>query len=140
MLMRRITGFAGNWLFEFIQEYTQFLEDYNWYTFHLAQIEFENDEIMGGYEVTVILFGLGFRVRWNHTETETIRELKDTMEGVKAGTVQTRPLSDFKRELFGEQQPMYQLDDGDPHCSCDDGHAKFSDTKEQLNLSAEEKK
>ena len=72
---------------EFIEEWSQFVHDCNWYTFHPIQIEIEDERNMGGVEMTVIVLGLGFRARWNHTETEQVKdivrqvgEIRDSME------------------------------------------------------------
>ncbi len=61
---------------EWIEEYSQFWQRCNWYTFHVIELELENDEVMGGVEFTVIVLGLGLRVRWNHTETEAAADIK----------------------------------------------------------------
>lgn len=60
----------GNWLVEFIEQWSQFFTNCNWYTFNPLHVEFEDDRAMGGVEITVILLGVGIRWRWNHTETE----------------------------------------------------------------------
>lgn len=80
-----------NWLIDWHNDWSQLWEWCNWYDFNVAWISFENDKIMGGYEVTFILFGLGFRWRWNHTETEQMREVQEAMEDIKAGTAKTVP-------------------------------------------------
>jgi hypothetical protein len=66
----------GQWLFEFHEEWSQLVSKYNWYTCTLCRIEFENDAILGAYEATAILIGIGLRVRWNHTRTETMDEIE----------------------------------------------------------------
>jgi hypothetical protein len=68
---------GDNWFFEFMEEYSQFFQPCNWYTFRFAMLEIENDEILGGIEATVIIAGVGFRFRWNHTETEALADIKN---------------------------------------------------------------
>lgn len=67
------------------EEWSQFFERCNWYTFRFVLLEFENDETLGGVEITLAIFGLGVRVRWNHTETETIREIKEQVAEIQKG-------------------------------------------------------
>ena len=68
------------WHWSFIEDWSQFFEKCNWYTFRVAFIELENDKIMGGVEMTFVLFGLGFRVRWNYTENEKVKEIKQAAQ------------------------------------------------------------
>lgn len=91
-----------NWFVDVWQEWSQILEDCNWYTFTFCRIEFENDKIMGAYEVMVIILGLGFRWRWNHTRTKEMQGLVDQVAEIRAGTAKTRPLSEFTQELREE--------------------------------------
>lgn len=55
----------GPWLFHFINEWEQLRGGYNWYTYNLCQVEFE---VFCGWEISVVLLGLGFRLRRNSTE------------------------------------------------------------------------
>ena len=64
---------------EFSQQWSQFFQFSNWYTFNLINIEFEHEPIFGGTEFTFVLFGFGIRIRYNYEETE---EVKDIMERV----------------------------------------------------------
>lgn len=82
----------GNWLLEFIEEWSQFFEPCNWYTFHPIKIEFENDSILGGVEVSMILLGFGFRWRWNHTVTEELAGIIKDVDDIKSGRVQLEGL------------------------------------------------
>lgn len=67
-----------NHSFAFMNEWTQLWEHNSaWYDFTLAEIKFENDIIMGGWEVNFIVFGLGFSWRYTHTETEHGKVIKD---------------------------------------------------------------
>lgn len=73
----------GNWLISFFEEYRQFFERCNWYTFHPIFFEIENDEILGGFEITIIVMGLGVRWRWNHTETKAMEDIKTQIQEIK---------------------------------------------------------
>ena len=74
----------GKWLFDFQEDYSQFFQGCNWYTFQFAHIEFENDSILGAYEGTVKLLGLGIRIRWNHTETDELRSIHESVADIEA--------------------------------------------------------
>lgn len=80
--MNRMTKEAGNWIFEFVEEWSQFFDECNWYDVHIVHAYIENDSIMGAYEVQVIVLGLGFRIRWNHTETELRAELAERVKEI----------------------------------------------------------
>lgn len=56
---------------------------YNWYTFDIIEISIENDTMMGAFEATFKLFGVGFRWRWNHSETELTNRLAKQVEAIK---------------------------------------------------------
>lgn len=56
------------WIFQPINEWVQLLHTFNWYTFTLINIEYEDDVFTGGYEFTFILLGLGLRIRYNTDE------------------------------------------------------------------------
>jgi len=64
-------------LFDWIQEWSQFWQRCNWYTFHPLMIEVEDDRALGAVEATVSILGLGFRVRLNFRETDMTRRLQD---------------------------------------------------------------
>ena len=38
--------------------------------------------MMGGVELTVIILGLGARIRWNYAKTERIDEIKRRVDGL----------------------------------------------------------
>ena len=87
MNFRRILGTQDDgssylgWYVDWIEEWSQLLSwNDNWYTFHPMQIEFEWDRILGGAEITIIILGLGFRVRWNYAETKTVLDLKNKVD------------------------------------------------------------
>lgn len=73
-------GFFFHW----IEEWTQFFEKCNWYTFHPIKIEFENEVNMGGCEMTIIILGFGFRARWNYAETEVVKLIKEQIKESEA--------------------------------------------------------
>lgn len=64
------------------EEWSQFFEGCNWRTFHPLHIELEDDRIMGGAEFTVIVMGLGFRVRWNYARTEQVNQITESVEQI----------------------------------------------------------
>lgn len=79
------------WNIYWIEEWTQFFAKCNWYTFHPILFEVEDERSMGGLELSLIVAGLGFRVRWNYEETEMVSSIiamaKEYDEaGDKAGT------------------------------------------------------
>lgn len=58
-----------------IEEWSQFFSRCNWYTFHPIMFEIEDERSMGSIEATVIIIGLGFRVRWNYAQTEMVDDI-----------------------------------------------------------------
>lgn len=71
------------WFIDWREDYSQFFRKDNWFTFVFFQLEFENDTIMGGWEITFMLLGLGFRLRRNHTETKLVKEVRSRIVDVK---------------------------------------------------------
>lgn len=70
----------GNWFVELRNEWPHLFSQCNWYTFHPIFFEIENEVCMGGFEVTFIFMGLGFRWRWNYTMTEKRQHVLDMRE------------------------------------------------------------
>lgn len=70
--------------FEFQQDWTQLVQRCNWYTFRFATIEVEWDKVMGGVEATIVIAGLGFRVRHNYAETDTVKDIKRQVSEIEA--------------------------------------------------------
>lgn len=68
-----------------IEEWSQLFTKCNWYTFNFLNIELEDDRIMGGVEVTVIMLGLGVRVRWNYKVTKDVSSIKEQVDKINAG-------------------------------------------------------
>lgn len=56
----------GRLLIDPQEQWSQFFGRCNWYTFNPILIELEDERCMGGVEVTVIIMGLGLRVRWTY--------------------------------------------------------------------------
>lgn len=72
-------GFFVDW----IEEWSQFFVGCNWRTFHPIFIEVEDDRSMGGVEATVIVLGVGFRVRWNYRETPEVIGLREQVSLIR---------------------------------------------------------
>jgi|SRR5579859_1495636 len=85
---------VGKWMLLFgeraflhsVNEWNQFGQSFNWYTFHIWTCEVEYDEMLPGLDVRIILFGLGLRFRhnrnWEGSEAQSIFEhaLKEIRE------------------------------------------------------------
>lgn len=76
-----------------INEWRQLRGGYNWYTFHPIQIEVERDDIAPGYEATIIVLGLGFRIRINKDWTGTA--LQETLDAIECGDEELLDLDDL---------------------------------------------
>lgn len=83
----------GNWLLDPIEEWSQFWQSCNWYTFHPIKFEIEDDRTLGGFEMTIIILGVGLRWRWNHTITETSEQIARDVAAIKAGEIETFPIN-----------------------------------------------
>jgi hypothetical protein len=71
-----------------IFEWSQLGRGYNWRTFHPIQIEYEYDgNFAPGWEATIILLGVGFRLRANDdwSKSEAGRRLLDVEGAVERG-------------------------------------------------------
>lgn len=68
-----------------IEEWSQFFSRCNWYTFHPFMFEIEDERSMGGLEVTIIIMGLGFRVRWNYSQTEMVDDIIQKVSEIRKG-------------------------------------------------------
>ena len=78
----KYTGFFIHW----IEDWSQFFRPCNWYTLRPILVEFEDDRIMGGVELTAILLGVGFRVRFNYARTEKVDEMISSVEDIVSAT------------------------------------------------------
>jgi hypothetical protein len=73
----------GRWLIEFREDYSQFFQPCNWYTFRFVQFEIENDAAMGGLEATAAILGLSVRVSYTYDrDTEMRRELLERVSQI----------------------------------------------------------
>lgn len=54
-----------HWLLEGINQWSQLIGKWNWYTMTFIQLEFEKEDMAYGYEFIFIILGLGFRIRYN---------------------------------------------------------------------------
>lgn len=79
-------GYKG-WFIHWIEEWSQFRGGCNWYTFHPIQFEIEDDRSMGGVEMTLIVLGLGFRVRWNWRVTDQAADILQAIDDINSGRV-----------------------------------------------------
>lgn len=75
------TGLYWTW----IDEWSQIVRRDNWHTFHPISVELEGDWILGGVEMTIIVLGLGFRVRWNYERTEQVAEIDRRVDEIFEG-------------------------------------------------------
>lgn len=66
----------GRWSCELIEQWSQFFQACNWYTFNPVVIELEDNRALGDLELKLVLLGVGFRLSWNHTVTEMRRDLQ----------------------------------------------------------------
>jgi hypothetical protein len=73
------------WHIDWTEDYSQFFRKDNWYTFTFIHLVFENDTMMGGYELTFVVLGLGFRIRYNHTRTELVDEILKSIDDIERG-------------------------------------------------------
>lgn len=65
----------GRWFIEIIEQWSQFFQRCNWWTFNPVLIEVDDERFLGALEGRIILLGLGIRVRWTYTETEAARRI-----------------------------------------------------------------
>ena len=70
------------WFIDWIENWSQFIRHDNWNIFNFVQIEFEDDRCMGGIETTIMLLGVGFRLRWNYKETELSKEIDECLKEI----------------------------------------------------------
>lgn len=118
----RISG--SSFIFSTINEWRQLRGGYNWTNWNwvLVQAAYENDIIMGGYELQVILLGLGLRVRWNKPiKTKEMLRIDEQMkeyDACAAAGVEvpgSRDWKDVKAELMEGRCPRcwYKIDESE---------------------------
>lgn len=66
-------------------DWPQIWGKYNWKTYRLAHIYYEDDVWLGGKELVFVLFGIGFRFRYNDPNNEKMKELDETVQSIKNG-------------------------------------------------------
>lgn len=59
-------NFTKDFFISSYNDWSQLFGKFNWYTFTLINIYFENDKWTGGINFEFIILGLGFRVRYNY--------------------------------------------------------------------------
>lgn len=67
------------------EEYTQFFQRCNWYTFTPVNLELDWEKDMGCVSVDCVLLGIGFGFTLRYNETETVKDLKDRIAQFKEG-------------------------------------------------------
>lgn len=83
MRMRQIIGESA-WIIDPIEQWSQLWTGCNWYDFTPLSLEFEWDKIFGAAEASIIVLGLGCRIRWTYSETPDSRRVKDIAERIRA--------------------------------------------------------
>lgn len=73
--------FIKRFVFTFIFEWEQVIPHFNWYTFTPIRLEFEYDKWLQGLEITFILVGVGFTLRFNLPSSDKI--LKEYLREVE---------------------------------------------------------
>lgn len=87
----KLTRDDGLWMLHFgdnafahiENDWRQLFGGYNWSTYRLAHIEYENDTLLGGHEVTVVLLGFGFRFRKNNPNNERMKAMDELVEAIR---------------------------------------------------------
>lgn len=57
-----------------------FRSGFNWKTYRVADIYYENDVMLGGKEFRFVVLGLGFCIRHNNPNNEKFKEIVDMVE------------------------------------------------------------
>jgi len=101
----------------FFSEWGQLLGKYNWTNWNLCciQIMYENDIILGAYEFQIIIFGLGFRIRFiKPIKTPEMLAIEKQLKEIKSGEAAKnwKDWEEVKKEMFGNCCPrcFYKLD------------------------------
>lgn len=108
---------SGRLFATFINEWEQFFGHYNWKNWNwcLVQFMYENDIIMGAYEIQVILLGIGIRIRYNKPiKTKEMLAIEEQLKEIESGEAAKTwtEWKDVKAELFKGCCPRccYKLD------------------------------
>lgn len=83
-----IINLTKNTFLELDTEWKQLRGGYNWYSFTLVNIYFENDKFTGGHEYVFTLLGFILRVR--HNTAEFYRKEAEWMKEAKKCTKRTK--------------------------------------------------
>jgi hypothetical protein len=55
----------------------------NWRNFRFIELSVEDDRIMGAVEGVIALLGIGLRLRWTYTVTETAQYIVDSVKEIE---------------------------------------------------------
>lgn len=103
-----VTG--GKFYLSFINEWEQFFGHYNWKNWNwcLVRFMYENDIILGAYEIEIVLCGIGVRIRYSKPiKTKEMLHLEEMMKDIDSGKAATtwKEWKDVKKEMFGDCCP-----------------------------------
>lgn len=70
-------------------DWPQLWGKYNWKTYRIADIYYEDDVMLGGHEFRFVLFGFGFRIRHNNPDNEKMKELENTAKELSKKSART---------------------------------------------------
>lgn len=76
----------------FENDWGQLFGKYNWKTYRIAEIYYEDDVMLGGKEFIFVLLGFGFRIRHNNPDNKEMKRLTDIAE--KLATKPNKEISD----------------------------------------------
>lgn len=117
MIVKRDEPFYKRIYVNFINEWAQFFGHYNWKNWNwcLLQFMYENDIILGAYELQIIVLGLGFRIRFTKSiKTPEMLDIEEQLKEIESGEAAKtwKEWSEVKKELFGNCCPRccYKLD------------------------------
>ena len=75
----------GETFVEWQEDWSQLAGGCNWYTFRFCQIECEWDKMLGGVEATVVIMGLGVRIRHNYSDTDAMIRIRQQVAEIESG-------------------------------------------------------
>jgi hypothetical protein len=52
-----------------IEQWSQFFQNCNWYTFDIAHIQAEDDKVFGDFEFRLVILGVGLILTWRRNTT-----------------------------------------------------------------------
>lgn len=78
-----MVNFGENAFLYFENDWRQLFGDYNWQTYRLADIYYENDEMLGGHVFQFVLFGLGFHFRKNNPDNPDFKKLVEVADEIR---------------------------------------------------------